>query len=168
MFWSVFFNKIVKFTFANVWSGISVRLRPREAVSLVLFDPFCTMEEHNNIIVLHLIHAAACCHWEWMRRHRLRADFCRAWRTSGRIPSLCPTESSSSISTSQRVEGQQGVHYSLKKTLFRGIPLVLLLYFISYWWYTPAMGWKSLKMKNSICLLPFLWILLYLCIIMFF
>ena len=54
-----FFNKIVKFTFANVWSGISVRLRPREAVSLVLFDPFCTMEEHNNIIVLHLIHAAA-------------------------------------------------------------------------------------------------------------
>jgi len=28
----------------------------------------------------------------------------------------------------------------LKKTLFRGIPLILLLYFISYWWYTSAMG----------------------------
>ena len=39
-----------------VWHQCSLKAG---AVCLVLFDPFCTMEAHNNIIVLHLLHAAA-------------------------------------------------------------------------------------------------------------
>ena len=39
-----------------VWHQCSLKAG---AVCLVLFDPFCTMEAHKNIIVLHLLHAAA-------------------------------------------------------------------------------------------------------------
>ena len=53
-----FFIKIVKFILANFGYGISICLRPGQ-VSLVLFDPFCNLEALNNIIVLHLLHAAA-------------------------------------------------------------------------------------------------------------
>ena len=53
-----FLNKIVRFTFANfyIWHQCS---RKAGAVSLVLFDPFYTMEAHNNVVILHLLHAAA-------------------------------------------------------------------------------------------------------------
>ena len=39
-----------------VWHQCSLKAG---AVCLVLFDPFCTMEAHNNIVALHLLHAAA-------------------------------------------------------------------------------------------------------------
>ena len=54
----VFFQQNCKVDFGQflVWHQCSLKAG---AVSLVVFEPFYTMEALNNIVVLHLLHAAA-------------------------------------------------------------------------------------------------------------
>ena len=106
------------------------------------------MEEHNNIIVLHLIHAAAIEN-ECAATASAQVSAARGSHQGGSLRSAQP-QVQAAFPLHEELKVNRGSTSVLKKTLFRGIPLLLLLYFIRYLWYTSAMGWKSLKMKNSI------------------